>query len=111
VTNAQQQTGNLGERPTTKAVRISEKPTIDGEVLTDPLWLKVNTVGDLSQNQPNWGEPASEKTDIRIAYDATTFYLSVVCYDATPEALVVSDARRDANLEGTDAFFVYFGYL
>ncbi len=98
--------GNISkeERPTTQAVLISEKPVIDGEVLTDPLWLKVNTVGALSQNQPNWGEPASEKTDIRIAYDATTFYLSVVCYDSTPEALVVSDARRDADLSGTDAF-------
>ena len=104
VVNAQQATGNLGERPTAKAIQISEKPVIDGEVLTDPIWLKINTVGPLSQNQPNWGEPATEKTDIRIAYDASTFYLSVVCYDATPEALVVSDARRDANLEGTDAF-------
>ena len=61
------------ERPTTKAISISEKPVIDGEVLTDPVWLKVNTVGPLSQNQPNWGEPASEKTDIRIAYDAHDF--------------------------------------
>ncbi len=92
------------ERPITKAISITEKPVIDGEVLTDPVWLKVNTVGPLSQNQPNWGEPASEKTDIRVAYDATTFYVSVVCYDSTPEALVVSDARRDADLSGTDAF-------
>lgn len=91
-------------RPTTQAVKITEKPTIDGEVLTDPVWLKVNTLPEMVQNQPNWGIPPSEKTDIRIAYDATTFYLSVVCYDANPEGLVVSDARRDANLEGTDAF-------
>jgi len=103
--NAQQSTdSNLGERPTSKAVQIEKGPTIDGEVLTDPLWLKVNTMGEMVQNQPNWGSAPSEKTDIRIAYTATTFYLSVVCYDSTPEALVVSDARRDADLEGTDAF-------
>jgi len=95
---------NSADRPSTAAQLITEKPVIDGEVLTDPLWLKINTIGPLSQNQPSWGEPASEKTDIRVAYDATTFYLSVVCYDATPEALVVSDARRDADLAGTDAF-------
>ena len=92
------------ERPTAKAVQIEKGPDIDGEVLTDPLWLKVNTLPEMIQNQPNWGLAPSEKTDIRIAYTSTTFYLSVVCYDATPEALVVSDARRDANLEGTDAF-------
>ncbi len=103
--NAQQSTdSNLGERPTSKAVQIEKGPVIDGEVLTDPLWLKVNTMGEMVQNQPNWGLAPSEKTDIRIAYTATTFYLSVVCYDATPEALVVSDARRDADLAGTDAF-------
>jgi len=68
------------ERPTTKATLITEKPIIDGEVLTDPLWLKVNTVGPLSQNQPNWGEPASEKTDIRIAYDATCQFRRNRCF-------------------------------
>jgi hypothetical protein len=92
------------ERPSTQATAITEKPVIDGEVIGDPIWQKINTIGALTQNQPNWGLAPSEKTDIRIAYTSTTFYLSVVCYDATPEKLVVSDARRDADLEGTDAF-------
>ncbi len=92
------------DRPSTKANQIATAPTIDGQVIDDPIWQKINTVGKLIQNTPNWGNEASEKTDIRIAYTETTFYLSVVCYDATPDQLVVSDARRDADLAGTDAF-------
>jgi hypothetical protein len=87
-----------------KAVKIESAPEIDGEVRNDPLWLEIPAQGNLMQTQPNFGYPASEKTDIRIAYTEDTFYLSVVCYDASPKDLVVSDARRDADLDNTDAF-------
>ena len=91
-------------RPTVQAVALSERPEIDGEVIQDPIWQAVTPFGGLIQTQPNFGEAASEKTEIRIAYTAETFYLSVVCYDSAPDKLVVSDARRDANLDNTDAF-------
>lgn len=91
-------------RPTVQAVALSERPEIDGEVIQDPIWQAVTPFGGLIQTQPNFGEAASEKTEIRIAYTAETFYLSVVCYDSAPDQLVVSDARRDANLDNTDAF-------
>jgi hypothetical protein len=92
------------DRPSMKAVKIESAPEIDGEVRNDPLWLEIPAQGNLMQTQPNFGYPASEKTDIRIAYTEDTFYLSVVCYDASPKDLVVSDARRDADLDNTDAF-------
>jgi hypothetical protein len=94
----------LSERPFTQANLLQDEPVIDGDVLSDPVWAKVNAFGNLRQLQPNSGSPASEKTDIRIGYTATTFYLSVVCYDANPKGLVISDARRDAPLDNTDAF-------
>ncbi len=91
-------------RPSAKAVALTFSPEIDGEVLNDEIWQKIAPFGDLVQTQPNLGLPASEKTDIRVAYTNSTFYLSVVCYDSSPDKLVVSDARRDANLDNTDAF-------
>ena len=94
------------DRPSMKAVKIESAPEIDGEVRNDPLWLEIPAQGNLMQTQPNFGYPASEKTDIRIAYTEDTFYLSVVCYDASPKDLVVSDARRDADLDNTDAFII-----
>ena len=98
------QNGALSERPVTQANPLQKEPTIDGEVLNDPVWAAIKPFGDLKQLQPYSGQPASEKTDIRIGYTSTTFYLSVVCYDAKPKELVVSDSRRDAPLDKTDAF-------
>lgn len=98
------QNGALSERPVTQANPLQKEPTIDGDVLNDPVWATIKPFGDLKQLQPYSGQPASEKTDIRIGYTSTTFYLSVVCYDAKPKELVVSDSRRDAPLDKTDAF-------
>ena len=97
-------TVNTSERPTANAVAIETLPTLDGDVLNDPVWTAIEPFGDLIQAQPNFGRPATEKTEIRIAYTKETFYLSVVCYDSQPKSLVVSDARRDADLDNTDAF-------
>lgn len=101
---AQYNPANIGERPSAAAVALEKEPEINGEVLNDPVWQSLTPIGELWQNQPNSGQPASEKTEIRIGYTATTFYLSVVCHDARPDALVISDARRDAPLDNTDAF-------
>ncbi len=93
-----------GDRPSMKANKIEVAPEIDGDVLNDELWQTIAPYGNLIQVQPNFGYPASEQTDIRIAYTDNTFFLSVVCYDARPTELVVSDAKRDADLNNTDAF-------
>ncbi|MEQ8217637.1 MAG: DUF5916 domain-containing protein [Arenibacter sp.] len=91
-------------RPTAVAVPIETDPMIDGNILKDEVWQKIKPFGGLLQSQPNYGQMASERTEIRIAYTEHTFYLAVVCYDSDPNGLVVSDARRDALLDNTDAF-------
>ena len=103
---AQNQSGtaSLNGRPTAVAVAIEASPSIDGEVLEDVIWQSIAPLSDLSQAQPSFGQPATEKTEIRVAYTSSVFYVSVVCYDSSPNTLVVSDARRDADLDNTDAF-------
>ena len=83
---------------------LTEDPIIDGEVLNEALWEQVYTIRDLKQIKPNYGAPASEKTAIKIAYTTKTLYVAVVCFDASPEKIVVSDSRRDANLNDDDSF-------
>jgi len=92
------------DRPIAQAIAIEIPPIIDGEVQNDPIWQKMEPFGELIQTQPHLGQAATEKTDIRIAYTKEVIYLSVICYDAKPVDLVVSDARRDASLEDMDAF-------
>jgi hypothetical protein len=95
---------DVSNRPEASASQLSITPVIDGDVLNDDVWHDVVPIDKLWQTKPNAGFPASEKTEIRVGYTATTFYLGVVCYDAEPQRLVVSDARRDATLDNTDSF-------
>ena len=95
---------NTSERPDAKASMIEKEPVIDGEILNDAVWQMIEPIGDLTQTQPNSGQPASEKTEIRIGYSTNTLYVSVVCFDAMPDQLVVSDSRRDASLDDMDGF-------
>ena len=108
VVNTQAQTvvnmPNVNERPSMQANQLTSDPVIDGEVLQDELWKSLTPADQMWQTKPNSGFPSTEKTEIRIGYTATMFYLSVVCYDAQPQNLVVSDARRDATLDNTDSF-------
>jgi hypothetical protein len=97
---------NTGARPSTTAIPTEDKPVIDGRVLDDPYWRSIPAFGQLIQTQPNAGAPASEPTEVRIAYDQETFFVAVVCFDAQPKKLVISDARRDASLDNTDAFLM-----
>lgn len=83
---------------------LVEEPIIDGEVLNEALWEQVYTIRDLKQIKPDYGAPASEKTAIKIAYTAKTLYVAVVCFDTSPEKIVVSDSRRDADLNDDDSF-------
>lgn len=93
------------DSPTMKANFLSDgAPSIDGDILNDPVWQTVPTATGLKQQQPNFGLPASEKTEIRLAFDDKNLYVSAVCFDSEPNSLVVRDARRDASLENTDAF-------
>ena len=91
-------------RPTMTATQIEIVPVLDGNVLGDQLWQALDPLTDMTQTQPHAGSPMSENTEIRVAYTSSVFYVSVVCYDKNPEQLVISDARRDAALDDTDAF-------
>jgi len=98
------QSKSNSDRPSASAQYVETAPLIDGEVLGEDYWQAVPAVTELWQIQPNSGQAASEKTEVYIAYTNTTFYIAVVCHDAQPDKLVVSDARRDASLDNTDSF-------
>ena len=68
-------------RPTAQSVSLDIAPIIDGDVLQDEVWTKFAPIDQLWQTKPNAGYPASEKTEIRVGYTATTFYVAVVCFD------------------------------
>jgi hypothetical protein len=95
-------------RPVLSATALETAPVVDGEVLGDEGWHGVAPATDFWQSSPDTGSPASERTEVRVAYTRDTLYLAVVCHDRSPKDLVISEGRRDSPLDDTDSFRVIF---
>ena len=95
-------------QPTATAARVAEPPTLDGNVLDDPAWRVAPVISGFRQEQPDEGQPSSENTEVRIVFTGDTLYVGVVCYDRAPSSIIVSDSRRDADLDDTDSFRIIF---
>ena len=87
-----------------RAVRVEGVPEIDGDVLGDPMWDAADPTTGFRQSTPNEGQPASERTEVRIVYNGETLYVGVICYVRDPGTIIVSDSRRDTPLNETDSF-------
>jgi hypothetical protein len=86
------------------ASRAAEAPTLDGEVLGDAAWANAAPITGFTQEQPNEGEPVSERTEVRVIFTNDTLYIGAVMYDSDPSGIIISDARRDSPLDDTDSF-------
>ncbi|MGA1370207.1 MAG: DUF5916 domain-containing protein [Pseudomonadales bacterium] len=94
------------EPPVAVAQSLAQEPALDGNVLDDPVWRAVTPARGFWQVQPAEGAPASERTDVYIGYTDDALLIGVVCYDEDPAGIIVSDSRRDSNLEEGDSFQV-----
>ncbi len=91
-------------QPVATVTSVKSPPVLDGEVLGDPAWETAQPATNFWQITPNEGQPASEKTEVRIIQTAEMLYFGVVCYDREPDRIIVSESRRDASLDETDSF-------
>jgi hypothetical protein len=82
----------------------SAPPQLDGDVLGDPAWEAAPVLTGFVQTTPMAGQPASERTEVRVLHDADTLYFGVVCFDRDAAGIVVAESRRDSPLEDTDSF-------
>lgn len=77
---------------------------LDGK-LTEPIW-KREPIKDFIQQDPKEGAPATEKTEVWIAYDEDNLYVAAHLYDDKPDSIDVSLARRD-GYSNSDWFGFY----
>ena len=92
--------------PVIRAHALAEAPTLDGRVVGDSRWAEVVPVTDFWQTRPNEGKAATQATEVRIGYTDSALYIGAVLFDDDPEGIIVSDSRRDADLDETDSFQV-----
>ena len=90
--------------PLARAFLVEGAPEIDGDVLGEAIWDDIVPVTGFLQNTPDEGQPASERTEVRIIYTEDTVYFGIVCYVSDPSTIIVSDSRRDSSLDETDSF-------
>ena len=84
------------EMPRMSAHRTSEEIKIDG-MLDEPVWQNVEPIRQLYQIQPDQGEPATEKSEIRILYDDKKLYFGFIFFDSEMDKIVANDMRRDSS--------------
>ena len=86
------------------AVSVEQPPMLDGDVLGDPAWATVEPVSGFHQSAPDEGQPATERTEVRVVFTGDTIYFGIVCYDRNPSGIIVSDSRRDSSMNNADSF-------
>src|SRR5688572_20759725 len=105
--------GFLVQNPATpaslRAHRAEAAPFIDGR-LDEPSWRAADFAGNFRQYDPKEGEPATERTEVRVLYDNSSVYVGVRLYDSEPDKIVARLSRRDENPDA-DRFTFYLDPL
>ncbi len=69
-------------------------------------WALAPVITSFTQRDPEEGEPATERTEVRVIYDDDAIYVSARMYDSAPDSIVAQLARRDDGRD-SDLFGVF----
>lgn len=87
--------------PRVVAVRAETAPRIDG-VLDDAVWAATVPTSDFRQRVPvDLGDP-SERTELRVAFDASHLYLALHNFDREPSKIRAAILERGGRIDKDD---------
>jgi len=84
-----------------RVVVTSGKIRLDGR-LDESAWATADSLTDFRQREPRVGEPASERTVVKVLRDAAALYIGVRAYDGDAHQIRATELRRDADLSSDD---------
>ena len=84
----------LTGRPTVPAPRITEGPQLDGR-LDDDIWRTASRITEFVQQRPLDGAPASEQTEVYVAYDSSNLYFGVYAHYSDSGLVRANRVDRD----------------
>jgi hypothetical protein len=84
-----------------RILRISEPINIDGR-LDEAAWSQAEPATDFRQQEPNEGEAATEKTEVRVLFDEHNVYLAIRALDSEPSHINARELVRDAGFANDD---------
>ena len=83
--------------PEVRAVQLQEGIHLDGK-LDEAVWQTAPVATNFLQAQPNEGQPATQRTEVRFAYDDAAIYVGARMYDDSGGRGVQTRlVRRDGN--------------
>lgn len=77
-----------------QAVPAEASMLVDGR-FDEKVWEEAPVIADFVQREPAEGQPPSQRTEVRVAYDAEALYVAVRAWDTEPGAIVGILSRRD----------------
>jgi hypothetical protein len=86
---------------------VSDPPVIDG-LLDDAAWSRATPMAGFIQREPNDGQPASERTEVRVVFDDEALYVAVWAFDSRPADIVPGERIRDYQVEQSDNIVLIF---
>ncbi len=81
---------------TLEALVIDEPVALDGH-LDEPFWQLAETATGFEQRNPDTGQPANERTEVRIARDSNRLYVAVMAFHDDPGTIVAKELQRDGS--------------
>jgi hypothetical protein len=89
------------EKPVLQAVRVADGPVVDGR-LDDPVWGQAAPFAGFKQIFPEPGAAPSERTELRILFDASRLYIGLDCRDSAPKLVCAFTMAHDVVGEDDD---------
>jgi hypothetical protein len=77
-----------------RAVRVDQPVRLDGR-FDEAAWAGVDVATDFVQQQPQPGQPSTERTEVRVLYDDDAVYVAARMWDPSPDSMEAPLARRD----------------
>ena len=88
--------GLVQGRPTVRPPRTDTPPDIDGR-LDDVAWRTAATITEFTQQAPLEGAPATEDTDVYLAYDSDHLYFGFHLHYTDPSIMRANRVDRDTS--------------
>ena len=98
--------GILTGRPSVEPVRVTDPPRIDGR-LDDAVWGRAVRITEFVQQQPLDGAPATEQTELYLAYDTQNLYFGMHVHYSDPVLIRANRSDRDQTFSD-DTITLYF---
>ena len=82
-------------RVSLRANRLTAPLDLDGR-LGESLYAETPSMSGFVQNEPAFGAPATERTEVWVFFDDTNLYLATRVWESEPDRMVVNEMRRDS---------------